>query len=93
VQASQKALNDVLTLNSTKINSLIIPKKRIKYRVLKILKEVLFMYLNKKQIKAVQVALDVIDILIVYWKETEELRSTKDILEDLMNKSKKKLKG
>lgn len=51
------------------------------------------MYLNKKQIKAVQVALDVIDILIVYWKETEELRTTKDILEDLMNKSKKRLKG
>ena len=36
MQVSQKALNDALNLNSTKTDSLIIPKKRIKYRVLKI---------------------------------------------------------
>lgn len=50
------------------------------------------MYLNRKQIKAVGVALDVIDIMIVYGEDTEEMRNAKAELEKMKEKSEQRLK-
>ena len=50
------------------------------------------MYLNRKQIKAVSVALDVMDIMIVYGEDTEEMRNAKEELEKLKEKSEQRLK-
>ena len=50
------------------------------------------MYLNKKQIYAVKVALDVLEIMQVYGENTEEIRNAKESLEELKTKSEHKLK-
>ena len=47
------------------------------------------MYLNRAQIKAVKVALDVMDIAIVYGEDTEEMKSAKAELEKLKENSKR----
>lgn len=50
------------------------------------------MYLNKKQIYAVKVALDVMDIMLVYDETAEDVKSAKEVLEELKIKSEQKLK-
>lgn len=50
------------------------------------------MYLNKTQIKAVRVALDVLEIMQVYGEDTEEIRSAYKTLEELKKVSEQKHK-
>lgn len=50
------------------------------------------MYLNKSQIRALKVALDIMDIMQIYGEDTEEIRKSKEILEKLKTKSEQKLK-
>lgn len=50
------------------------------------------MYLNKKQIKAVKVALDVLEIIQVHGEDTEEIKGAHETLEELKIKSEQKHK-
>lgn len=50
------------------------------------------MYLNKAQIKAVKVALDVMDIMLVYDGKDKEIQNAKDELEKLKAMSEQKHK-
>ncbi len=50
------------------------------------------MYLSKSQVKAVKVALDVMDIVLVYGGEDKEIQNAKDELEKLKAKSEQKFK-
>lgn len=50
------------------------------------------MYLNKTQIKAVKVALDVLEIMQVYGEDTEEIKGAYKTLEELKAMSEQKHK-
>lgn len=50
------------------------------------------MYLSKSQVKAVKVALDVMDIMLVYGGDDAEIQNTKEELEKLKLKSEQKFK-